>query len=381
MGVFSKIVRRVRSSNKASAKMALNISAAGCYAVEIVGESHYQKELARICGGKSNEPVNKIVEATLVLDDNNEYDPLAIRVDISKVTVGHLSKAHARHFRDKLKSNGHPGSVVVCPAKIVGGWDRGYGDAGYFGVRLDLPNEYVEAIGKAPPLRVDSSNIFTFELDAPDTTELKNCNPGDRVKLWKSPDEPMFILVYRSGSVGGFGKIGRVPKKYSHIIAEHMGKGLGTESVFRNHTNRGYQIECKLISEEETRMQLQREAEALVEELSKPYAPSKGFEFRIQLPKKHELKKTDRLFLRQKPIEYYRKHIGPLRLEFLDKNDKLVARKDNEPSLAKRLLRAQFSHYELDIFIISISKPDKFTLPYIDSIEARAKVAFRKFNN
>lgn len=40
-----------------------------------------------------------------------------------------------------MKREGCPGADVKCSAMIVGGWDRGKGDTGYFGVKLDLPVE------------------------------------------------------------------------------------------------------------------------------------------------------------------------------------------------------------------------------------------------
>jgi len=52
--------------------------------------------------------------------------------------------------------------------------------------------------------------------------------------------------------------------------------------------------------------------------------------------------------------------------------------KENEPALVRRLLRAHFSGYELVIKVLSKSTPDKYTLPYIDAIEARAEVTFHE---
>jgi hypothetical protein len=75
----------------------------------------------------------------LVLDDDNPYDSLAVRVEIRGCIVGHLSRENAREYRRQLKKAGHPALTASCKALIVGGWDRGGGDRGHFGVRLDLP--------------------------------------------------------------------------------------------------------------------------------------------------------------------------------------------------------------------------------------------------
>ncbi|MBI3836176.1 MAG: hypothetical protein HY287_17790 [Planctomycetes bacterium] len=118
-----------------------SLASSGEFEIEVVGESHYQQSLERICGGKTRDGVEKYVTATLVLEDNNPYDKLAVRVDIDERTVGYLSRKNAREYRRRLKEVGHPRLICRCPAVIRGGWDRGGDDKGYFGVRLDLPNE------------------------------------------------------------------------------------------------------------------------------------------------------------------------------------------------------------------------------------------------
>jgi len=116
-----------------------NVSGPGEFDVEVVGESHYQQALERICGGRTRNGVEKYVTAQLVLEDSNRYDRMAVRVDIEGQTVGYLSRENAREYRRQLKRAGHPDLTVTCDALIRGGWDRGGGDTGNFGVRLDRP--------------------------------------------------------------------------------------------------------------------------------------------------------------------------------------------------------------------------------------------------
>lgn len=115
------------------------ISGPGDFEIEVVGESHYQQALERICGGRSEDGAEEYVTAILVLEDTNPYDKMAVRVDIEGHTVGHLSRDNARAYRRQLKAAGHPRLTATCNAVIRGGWDRGGGDRGHFGVRLDLP--------------------------------------------------------------------------------------------------------------------------------------------------------------------------------------------------------------------------------------------------
>lgn len=107
--------------------------------VPVVGESNYQAALESICGGRTEDGVDKIVDAALVLEDSNPYDAQAVRVDIEGKTVGYLSRANARRFRERLAgSGGEVGSALACKARIRGGWDRGDGDRGHYGVSLNL---------------------------------------------------------------------------------------------------------------------------------------------------------------------------------------------------------------------------------------------------
>ena len=110
----------------------------GEYALQIVGESHYQEALAAICGGKTEDGHEKEVEARLVFENDNRYDDHAVRVDIDGKAVGYLKREHARQVRKQIKRDDPP---ITCKAVIVGGWDRGHGDTGHFGVKLDIPYE------------------------------------------------------------------------------------------------------------------------------------------------------------------------------------------------------------------------------------------------
>src|SRR4030042_2459327 len=116
-----------------------NLPGPGTYSLDIVGESNYQSSLEKMCGGQTEEGHEKIVQATLIHEDDNPYDNKAIRVDIDGMTVGYLSRENAREYRKRLKKAGYPGITATCSAIIVGGWDRGGGDRGHFGVKLDLP--------------------------------------------------------------------------------------------------------------------------------------------------------------------------------------------------------------------------------------------------
>lgn len=109
---------------------------AGIGEVDIVGESHYQENLEAICGGRTEEGEERDVEAVLILDDKNRFDPMAVRVEIQGKVVGHLDRQAAREYREWLVEIGHPGVTAIWDAVIRGGWDRGQGDRGHYGVTV-----------------------------------------------------------------------------------------------------------------------------------------------------------------------------------------------------------------------------------------------------
>lgn len=108
---------------------------------DIVGESFYQDNLMRIAGGKSETNRRIITTATIIPYDTNPHDPQAVRVEIEGLTVGHLTRDSAREYRRQLKQKGVENGIFTCSAVILGGWDRGNGDEGHFGVKLDIPTQ------------------------------------------------------------------------------------------------------------------------------------------------------------------------------------------------------------------------------------------------
>lgn len=115
------------------------ITGPGRFAVDVAGESFYPDSFATLCGPRSAEAVNIEKRARLALQDDNPHDKQAVRVTIDGYPVGHLSREHARVFRRSVRYGElSKYEVFECAAIICGGWDKGNGDAGNYGVRLDL---------------------------------------------------------------------------------------------------------------------------------------------------------------------------------------------------------------------------------------------------
>ena len=108
----------------------------GSYLFEVVGESHYQADLERIVGGRTEDSASFQCVGTLIPEPDNPYDPQAVRVSVDGCTVAHLSRDWAAKFNAALLSSGY--ARASCNALIVGGWDRGEDDRGHFGIKLDI---------------------------------------------------------------------------------------------------------------------------------------------------------------------------------------------------------------------------------------------------
>lgn len=131
------MLARARSVAERAAEQFLHLSGSGDYEQELVGESHYQQQLALITGGK--EELSAEIEKTALVsfDDENEHDDQAVVVTIEGLRVGFFARDDARRYRREIARLANGGEVMVCGALITGGWDDGLSQ-GSFGVRLDI---------------------------------------------------------------------------------------------------------------------------------------------------------------------------------------------------------------------------------------------------
>jgi hypothetical protein len=105
---------------------------------DIVGEASYQDALDDLCGGKCEDGHSLRVVAQLCFQEDNPYDPDAVVVLVDRQVVGYIPRTQAKRFRSEILRINPQERPVTCEARIVGGWDRGGGDEGHYGVRLSL---------------------------------------------------------------------------------------------------------------------------------------------------------------------------------------------------------------------------------------------------
>lgn len=104
------------------------------WTTDVVGESSYQKHLAKLKGDYEHDLK---VTAVLVPEPSNPHDPNAVRIDIAGKPVGYLPRELACECTLKTPAQ--------CSAKIVGGFlfdneearEEGR-DRAHYGVKLNL---------------------------------------------------------------------------------------------------------------------------------------------------------------------------------------------------------------------------------------------------
>jgi hypothetical protein len=105
---------------------------------EIVGESFYQHNLRAIAGSMPVTGVVLHTTAVLVFDPDNRFDANAVMVMISGLQVGHLARAEATTYGERMRELGVAGRAAYCDALIVGGWVIQPGQRANLGVKLGL---------------------------------------------------------------------------------------------------------------------------------------------------------------------------------------------------------------------------------------------------
>jgi hypothetical protein len=105
------------------------------WTTEVVGELPCQAGIERqyrLHGGTEHDVK---ATATLIPEDNNEYDVNAVMVVIGRCLVGYLSRERAAEYRSAVGT-----ASGRCAAKIVGGFilDDDTRERAYFGVKLNI---------------------------------------------------------------------------------------------------------------------------------------------------------------------------------------------------------------------------------------------------
>lgn len=335
----------------------VELEGSGSFSFLVVGESYYQDNLKKICGDSSIDGIKKVLNATLIHADDNQYDNEAVRIEISGKIVGHMSRTDAKLYRAYMRSRDWTGLTAICKAKISGGWDRGQGDVGSYGVSLDLPSDFNElyhsvACDNRNDEEPSEPNTIMFNVERPHIRDFNEV--GANVNLWIPKEAPVDVYIFHRD--GPDGKIGTIPLKYSHKIMSHILAGLEYEAKIIELGNNLCKIKCKLLSREETEIKKAKKAESLRNELTKPYKPKKPIEMTFFLYKKRSAKVGDKLIMEFDELDSYVNDLSHGNIRFLNKTGDVVGTFDGYVNIMQRLLKAHFNSYLFDIEILDIAK-------------------------
>ena len=135
MGILSRLFGE-RTSGKLPPPTT-RIPGSGRFAAEVIGEARHTADLARILETAGAGGDEGVVEATLVIEDDDPHQTNAVPVQIAGCLVGYLSRATAQSCRALFSTAAGSGRTVTCTAKVRR--LRGDGEPTRFQVQLDLP--------------------------------------------------------------------------------------------------------------------------------------------------------------------------------------------------------------------------------------------------
>ncbi|MBA3877621.1 MAG: hypothetical protein C0498_11955 [Anaerolinea sp.] len=127
---------------------------------QVVGESHYQDELAEVSNLANGVVRRRDVVAVLVAEPDNRYDRNAVRVEVFGRQVGYIPKEDAEEISPILLTLHRQGTFIASQAAIVGGGIGRSGSRLSFGIRLAIEDysEWAEILkGPVTDRKVASS--------------------------------------------------------------------------------------------------------------------------------------------------------------------------------------------------------------------------------
>ncbi len=103
--------------------------------LEVVGESQYRPVFSKMLGRKAEGHL-AIVDAAMVWEPKNKYDPNAIAIQVGGVTCGYLVKADAKRYRPVMERCRDQGFTPVVRGDIRGGFRQDDGTWAHYGIVL-----------------------------------------------------------------------------------------------------------------------------------------------------------------------------------------------------------------------------------------------------
>ena len=231
--------------------------------VMAVGESHYQDNFLRVAGNKRHAGFDDDCIAHLVPEPSNPYDPNAVMVTLSGLTVGYLNRGDALQYHQLVTDSISRSGIAAVVARVKGGWDRGGGDVGSFGIDLYFSDRPDAAAPPAPDeFRLRGSATVSVSGEEHFQETLSSITKGSRLvysypavaQLIPSPGNPHLkdaagiLEVHVDGNVVGF-LTPAMSARFDRVsaLASSLGKRLTcSASIFQGSKAGAEIIEIRL---------------------------------------------------------------------------------------------------------------------------------------
>lgn len=199
--------------------------------MDVAGESNYQNELERICGGHSRFGHATEIDALLVREPNNPFDEKAVSIRIRKRLVGYLPREQAARVTSQMIQDGI--ERATCGAKIVGGWRTNQHDEGHFGVRLAIPRHgWIDfGIGKTQP-SASKSKPRAIHGAPPIQPAANGPLAGERVVIWGAEKRGREAQVLAALGAKIMTNVGKSTTMVVHIDDE-LTPGMQASATFK----------------------------------------------------------------------------------------------------------------------------------------------------
>ena len=169
--------------------------------LQVVGESKYRAEIEAAAGGKKAAGHKAVVNAALVAEPANRYDPNAIAIVIAGRTCGYLSRADAKRYKPVTDWAREQGIVPCCRADIYGGWREPDGTWADFGITLYIasPDKILErgqpSVAPADRPYANTECPYCKVVMSPLPKAKSKCrNCGQSVFVRSGPDGLRYLL-------------------------------------------------------------------------------------------------------------------------------------------------------------------------------------------
>ncbi len=181
---------------------------------------------------------------------------------------------------------------------------------------------------------------------------LSEVRPGDKLKLWTTPEHE-WINAYRPGSVGGDGKVGTLSKAENRKVAAALAEGLPVWLEVLSISGIEMSLKANFRSREEVAAEKSSAASKLKTELLKPLRKHEPMSIELRAPEGFEFKVGQRYAIDIPPIDEYVLK-PPLDVSLISPDGVHVRAIPPAPQ-RRLLLRAHFGDMVVHMLVVAVA--------------------------